>query len=520
MAKRAIKIGAVTAGGAVIAAALMVLCFGTLAAVIWRAEGVGLAPSDTAAIRFTVLQAATSALLSVVLAVPVARAMARRSFAGRSVLITLMGAPFLVPVIVAVLGLLEVFGRAGLFNMGLKAIGVPPFSIYGFHGVVLAHVFFNLPLAVRMILLGWQSIPTERFRLAASLGFAPRDVLRHLERPMLRDVLPGAAIVIFTLCLSSFAVALTLGGGPRATTIELGIYQALRFEFDLGRAAMLSAVQFGLCAIAVLISLRYATAAQFGTGANKSCVPWWGLGRGSAVQDALTIGLGAAFLILPLAMLALRGVPGLADLPAAIWPAMARSLAVAVVSSLLCMLASVLLTAAIVKGRLSGPLQFAAMVPLASSSLVLGTGLFLIVQPWIAAERLALPITALVNALLSLPFVIRVLLPNWHAIEDGYGRLATSLGLCGLSRWQVVIGPRLRRALCFAAGLTAALSIGDLGVVALFAGESGATLPLLVQRLSAAYRIDTAAGVALVLVCLSFGVFWLIDREGQRYAED
>ena len=123
--------------------------------------------------------------------------------------------------VVAVLGLLAVFGRQGMLNSGLVAVGLPRLSIYGFHGVVLAHVFFNLPLAVRMILQGWQAIPAERFRLASALGFAPSDILRHLEHPMLREVLPGAALVIFTLCLSSFAVALTLGGGPRATTVEL-----------------------------------------------------------------------------------------------------------------------------------------------------------------------------------------------------------------------------------------------------------------------------------------------------------
>ena len=47
------------------------------------------------------------------LAVPVARALARRRFPGRGLLVTLLGAPFLLPVIVALLGLLAVFGRAG-----------------------------------------------------------------------------------------------------------------------------------------------------------------------------------------------------------------------------------------------------------------------------------------------------------------------------------------------------------------------------------------------------------------------
>ncbi len=519
MASRAGKISPITAGGLAIAAVLLLLCFGTLAAVLLRASGSGLGPADAAAIRFTVAQAAVSALLSVLLAVPVARALARRRFVGRHLLITLMGAPFLVPVIVAVLGLLQVFGRAGVLNSGLTALGLPPVSIYGFHGVVLAHVFFNMPLAVRMILQGWQAIPAERFRVAASLAFAPADILHHLERPMLRDVLPGAALVIFTLCLSSFAVALTLGGGPRATTVELAIYQALRFDFDLGRAAALAAVQFALCATAVLISLRFAKGATFGAGLDRGVVPWWGLSRLSGLQDSAAIGLAAMFLILPLAMVAVRGVPGLADIPIAVWPALARSLAVAAVSTVLTMAAAVALTGAIVRGPFAKPLELAATLPLAASSLVLGTGLFLIVQPWIAAGRLALPVTALVNATLALPFVLRILLPNWRAIEADYGRLATSMGVTGLARWRWLVLPRLRAPLGFSAGLVAALSIGDLGVVALFAGERGVTLPLLMQRLMGAYRMDAAAGVALVLVSVSFAMFWLFDWEGRRHAD-
>ena len=90
---------------------------------------------------------------------PVARALARRSFPGRAALITLMGAPFLLPVIVAVLGLLAVFGRAGWLNDALAGIGLGRIDIYGLQGVVLAHVFLNLPLAVRLILQAWQAIP-------------------------------------------------------------------------------------------------------------------------------------------------------------------------------------------------------------------------------------------------------------------------------------------------------------------------------------------------------------------------
>lgn len=224
-------------GAAVVAALVAGLTLGMAGVVGAGAGSLWPTAADWAALRFTLVQAALSAGISCLLAVPVARALARRRFAGRGLLVTLMGAPFLLPVIVAVLGLLAVFGRSGVVSGALALAGLPPLSIYGLHGVVLAHVFLNLPLVTRMLLMGWQAIPAERFRLAASLGMPPGAQFRHLERPMLRTVLPGAAVVVFTICLASFAVALTLGGGPGATTVELAIYQALRFDYDPARAA-------------------------------------------------------------------------------------------------------------------------------------------------------------------------------------------------------------------------------------------------------------------------------------------
>jgi len=148
--------------GIFVALCVAALILGTLGAVVLRAEaGSGLGPSDWAALRFTLLQASLSALFSVGLAIPVARALARRRFAGRRLMIALLGAPFILPVIVAILGLLEVFGRAGWLSQLLGLFGFEPLQIYGLHGVVLAHVFFNLPLATRLILQGWQEIPEQ-----------------------------------------------------------------------------------------------------------------------------------------------------------------------------------------------------------------------------------------------------------------------------------------------------------------------------------------------------------------------
>ncbi len=103
--------------GHAIAGALAALILGTLAAVAWVAGGLsGLTEWDLRAVWFTLWQAALSATLSAALAVPVARALARRRFRGRGLLVTLLGAPFILPVIVAVLGLIAIFGRNGALN--------------------------------------------------------------------------------------------------------------------------------------------------------------------------------------------------------------------------------------------------------------------------------------------------------------------------------------------------------------------------------------------------------------------
>jgi thiamine transport system permease protein len=502
--------------GAAVAAALTLLTLGTLAVVLARAGTVSLGPADWAAVRFTLLQAALSAGLSVALAVPVARALARRRFPGRAALIAVMGAPFLLPVIVAVLGLLAVFGRGGWLNGGLVALGLPAVSIYGLGGVVLAHVFLNLPLAVRMILSGWQAIPAERFRLAAALGLGPREVFWHLERPMLRAVLPGAAVAIFLVCLTSFAVALTLGGGPRATTVELAIYQAVLFDFDLGRAAALAAVQFALCGVAVLAAARVALPTGFGAGLDRPVARWDAAGAGLRALDAALIGVAALFLLVPLVAVVAAGLPGLAELPASVGAAALRSVVVAVGSAGLAVAGALALALAVQGSRQGRWLEAAGMLPLAASSLVLGTGLFLVLHPVVAPERVALAVTGLINAAMALPFALRLILPALAEVEAAHGRLADALGLTGGARLRWLILPRLRPVLGFSLGLAAALSMGDLGAIALFAAQDQATLPLVVQQLMGAYRMEQAAAAALVLVGLAFGLFWLFDRGGRH----
>lgn len=501
MASRAI---AIIAGGLV--AALVAV---PLAAVFIRAGGgASLGAAEWSALRFTVWQAFLSALLSCLLAVPAARALSRRRFPGRDALVTILGAPFILPVIVAILGLLAVFGREGMLSQLLMTFGLPRLHVYGLHGILLAHVFFNLPLATRLILQGWSEIPAERFRLAAQMGLSSSSIFRVIEWPMLRKTLLGAFLVIFVICLSSFAVALTLGGGPKATTVELAIYQAFRFDFDLGKAATLALVQLVLVGSASLLLLRLMGPMSADVGQGRAVRRWDGQSAAIKGLDSLVILLVTLFLLLPILSVVFRGALGLSDLPYSVWTAAGHSVQVALASTALCITLALPLASA-----RQG--QTIALLGFALSPLVLGTGLFLILQPYTNPFEWALPVTCVVNALMSLPFAVRAIAPAIEQAEANYGRTADMLNLKGWSRWRWLILPRIRQPLGFAAGLAAALSMGDLGVIILFADPERATLPLQMYRLMGAYQMETAGGAALLLLILSLGVFWLFEKGGR-----
>ncbi|NNF91387.1 MAG: thiamine/thiamine pyrophosphate ABC transporter permease ThiP [Boseongicola sp.] len=521
MAVRAQPIRPVVWVGGLAALVVPTLILLSIGAVIVAAEpGRGLGPADWAAIRFTLVQAMLSALISVALAIPVARALARRQFRGRGLLVTLLGAPFLLPVIVAVFGLLAVFGRGGFVNAALEASGLPAFSIFGLHGVVLAHVFFNMPLATRLILQGWAELPAERFRLAASLGMDARAIRRHLEWPMLRKVVPGALLLIFVICTTSFAVALILGGGPHATTVELAIYQALRFDFDLTRAAFLSLLQLAITGLAAFAALRWSGLAGVGAALDRPLRRWDAGAPALRLLDAIAIIAASLFLLVPMAMVAFRGLPAIPTLPSAVWTAAFTSLVVAFCSTCLVAMLAISIGLTVTHGgKMARHLEVAGLLAVAASPLVIGTGLFLIIFRFANPTGFALPVTILVNALMTLPFALRALIPAMRNVEADYGRLADTLNLSGWARLRLLVLPRIRRPLGFSLGLAAALSMGDLGVIALFADSDTATLPLQVYRLMGAYRMDDAGAAAVLLLILTFAIFMLFDMGLGRDAD-
>ncbi|MBB3946383.1 thiamine transport system permease protein [Rhizobium skierniewicense] len=475
-------------------------------------------------LRFTLWQATLSTALSIALGLPVALALARqRAFPGRIWIIRLMAVPMGLPVIVGALGLIAIWGRQGIFNTVLLSAGTEqPFSIYGLSGILIAHVFFNLPLSVRFFLAGLERIPSEYWRMSASLGLGPVSTFRFIEWPAVSKLLPGVAGLIFMLCATSFTLVLLLGGGPAATTIEVAIYQALRFDFDPPRAIALSLIQIGMTGVLLaLLSLLPSSDAEADSH-GRDIRRLDGERLTARLWDAGTITLAMLLIGLPLVAVVAAGIS--ADL----WRLLSAnsfrraamtSLLIAVASASLAILVSIALIRArraIAANRHAGYGMKALFIAMGSGSsfvllvppVVLGSGWFLLLRPFGDVAMFAPGLIAIINMLMALPFVVRVLEPAFITHRSLTGRLSASLGLSGFSRFRIVDWPVLWRPAAMAFSFAMALSIGDLGAVALFGSESFVTLPWLVYSNMGSYRTHDAAGYAFILgtICLALAV--------------
>ena len=471
-------------------------------------------------LSFSLWQAFLSAILSVGLAISVARAIARRGqFLLRQLILKLFGLPLVVPSVVAVMGVVSVYGSNGWFPLGR--------SLYGLNGILLAHIFFNLPLAVRLLLPVWQSIPSHHWKMSQQLGLNSWQQWKHLEWPALRESLPGITLLVFMLCLTSFAVVLTLGGGPRSTTLEVAIYQSLRFDFDPSRAVALALLQLSLCIVVAWGSSRFHKIPEVEiTDLSNQALQL----SSNRFLNTLIIYLAALFVAMPLfAMIidALNG-PLLKVLTnPQLWQSAAFTLMIGLSAAFLSVLAAWLLLNTSTDLAVSGQKRKAGLIELAGSMvfvvppLVLGTGLFVLMAPRLNVFNWAIPIVILINVMMGLPFVIRTLGPSMRQSKTRYQLLCHSLALSGWSRFKIVDWPILRKSVGLSAALVAAMAMGDLGVIALFGTPDTTTLPLLLYQQLSAYLIPNAAVTAAFLLFFCLLVFWLLEAGigGKRRVE-
>ena len=501
--------------------------------------------SDTSGIgqilMITFVQAGLSTIFSLIVGVLLAWSLRhRQQFPGRRLLLSVLSTSMVLPTLVVALGLVDVFGRRGWWNALIEMAG-PGFdlatvSIYGLGGVVLAHTYMDAPFIARGLLHRLENIPAEHFKLARGLGLTPWQRFRNVEWPALVPAIPGQCLVVFLLSFTSFAIVLMLGGSPRFNTLEVAIYEAIKLEFDLPRAVALALVQLFVCAALVLLTmaLRSGNILQ----AVRRPAPMWPEPKFTLGLQWLVIGLFTLFFVTPLIAVTLNGIG--ADFvrlagTTTFQQALVTSLWLASVSALLAIALALFMASSQrhftsrlrsnpspINKIFRGLLTFSGTVYLAVPALVLGLGFFLLARSFLDDLTTVAPVALITaNVMMALPFALVILTPAMGKAADKYDRLAFSLDLRGWARWRLIEWPVLRQDLGYLLALTFCLSLGDLGVIALFGGQGFATLPWLLFQHMGSYRTADAAGIALVLLTLCLAIFFIVPRlfEGRNRAE-
>ena len=471
---------------------------------------------------FTLWQALLSTVLTVLVGLAPAYVIARFSFPGRRALTALLASAFVLPTVVmgaAVLALLpERWER-----------GVP--------AILLAHVVFNLAVVVRTVGAVWEHLPPDLEAAAATLGASPWRAFREVTLPLLRPALLAAASIVFVFTFTSFGVIRVLGDAG-TSTLEVEVWRQATQLGDIGAAATLAVLQLLVIAAALLWSAwqqrRHSRALALRPRARRQRPR----GRQRVVVAGVAVATGV-LLAAPLLALVERSLRTSRGHSLAAWRGLGRSeirpgvstgveplasvgislrttVAATAIALVVGIVASLAITAARRGGRL---LDTGLMLPIATSAVTIGFGVLITFDAAPVDWRASWWIVPIGQALVAVPFVVRTVLPVLRGIDPRLHEAAATLGASPTRAWREVTWAHLRRPAVAAAGLAAAISLGEFGATSFLSRSGTPTMPVAIDGLlgrTGALLQAQGYALATILAATTVLVVVVLDVTGDR----
>jgi thiamine transport system permease protein len=470
---------------------------------------------------FTVWQATASTALTIVVGLPAAYVLGRYAFRGRGTVLGLVVVPFVLPTVVVALAFLAILPA------GLERGWVP---------ILIAHAFFNVAVVVRVVGTYWASLDRKLWEAAATLGATRWQRAREVTLPLLAPALAASAAIVFLFSFTSFGVVLILGG-PRYATLEAEIYNQAVRAFDLHAAAVLSLAQLTCVALVVTATMRLERRlAVRGQLRAEDDVLRHPRTTGEKALVAGTLGALAVFLGAPLVAVVERSLAtgeghGLeayralarptSALLASPWEAILNSVAYAAAATAVALVVGGLASFAVAGRRGSRLLDGLLMLPLGASAVMLGFGFVIAFDEGWLDIRASPWIVPVVQALVAIPFVIRITAPTLRAIDERQREAAAVLGAApGRVRREIDL-PVAARALTVAAGFAFAISLGEFGATVFLARPDRPTLPVAIFRFlgrPGELNVAQAYALAVILMAVTAASILLVERLGRRRA--
>lgn len=494
-------------------------------------------------VGLTLAQASVATVVSVLLGVPGAFVLYRRTFRGRAAVRALVTVPFVLPTVVVGVAFRSLLVDGGPLGF-LRLDGT-------FAAIVSALVFFNYAVVVRAVGGLWERLDPRAEQAARALGASPWRAFRTVTLPALTPAIASAASLVFLFSATAFGTVLVLGG-LRFGTIETEIWIETTQFLDLRAAAVLSVVQLVVVAGALLVAGRTRVRREraLDLGAPTAAVRPLTLRRpaGTPRGDGHVLDLAAAavtavvvvLLALPLVNLVVRSLRtvdgwgvdhyvalaapadtlGVSPLDAAVTSlrvALDATTIALVVGGLVALVVSRRPRRAVGRRAVAG-LDAVFMLPLGVSAVTVGFGFLLSMHEPFGLDvdlRTSPVLVPIAQAVVAVPLVVRTVLPVLRAIDPRLREAAATLGAAPGRVLATVDLPVAARALGLAVGFAFAASLGEFGATSFLARPDRPTLPVVIFRLIGRPGADsygTALAASVVLAVLTAGIVAACER--------
>ena len=483
------------------------------------------------AVENSLLQGSASAVFAVLVGYPAGVFLGRYDWPGRSVVRSFLLVPFLLPSLVVVFGVLDLFGPSGLVSSAVPALAVLG---SGLPAIVVANLLFNVPIVILFTATGSEASARSLEESAATLGASPARVYRDVWGPPTWVGACAGGLLTFLFSALSFAPPLLLCG-PGCYTVEAQVW----FLDTLG----LQPTAAGVLSVAIVLLFLLPTAGYLivlgrirSSGGGRDAVARVRLGRSpvawglAAETTAVLVGVVALLAaVLDRTLLPVGGggvgAAWVSLFSASTGQRLGISIAGAVGNTLF--FASVAAAIAVVLGILSGfavarrPRRAGAIglllfVPLLLSPVVLAFSLAQFWRPLFGGESTVWALVIVSQATLALPFALQSLEIPLAALGPEARDAARTLGATGWGAFLDADLPRVRNGLVTAGLFAFALGLGEFTATYFLVTPTFATLPVVLYTLANTRYFAVADAAAGLLLILSLAVFLALVLGGRR----
>lgn len=468
----------------------------------------------------TLLLAALSTIITIVIAFPVAYAMTLMRSRTRAVFLALLIFPYLTSYLVrtyAWIGLLGVSGPVVRVSQWLGSdTGTYNNSAIGVL-VVLVHVF--LPIMIMTCYVSMSRIDPSHLRAARTLGANHLESFWRVYAPQTKAGVVAGCVLVFTISAGMYATPALIGGPEQTTVVTLVVDQVTQ-QSRFGRLPAYPAALTVLLAVVIVVVLLIA-ARSVGIGevlglksAEKRGIPksrrepWQSRRIVSSIIRRVPLGSGRHHVFIRIMVLvAVVLVDGpfiyligmsfqplrVLAFPSAGWStkwysrvfadrswadAAGESIRIAVLATVIALIVGSFLALRTNKVRpfAGAAIVTAALVPLVVPAVMYATGVFTVFnQLGLIGDWRAI---AVVHSVLALPFVYVNVANGLSSYDPRWDQAASSLGASPWQRLRKVTLPLLRPSLITGAFLAVLVSLEEFTVTLFLGGLTFQNLPL------------------------------------------